>query len=211
MTVLTLATLFSTALRQPACQLSRRPAVHSRTRPLLASAERNSPPTLREPDMLSPTEEGGVLSDVLPLSLLVESQSADRSGDLLVGEDAGVFAWKNEQWGSLIQDGGQVGRDWLTFFAAVGTIMTAVVVLCSGDTAPELCWTAISTSFRRPSLRHYRSGCRSSSGSVTKSTQNKLDLHGHYCNLCPPRALRCIAAQLRFLPFGSIHRPPSAS
>jgi len=79
--------------------------------------------------MLSPTEEGGVLSDVLPLSLLVESQSADRSGDLLVGEDAGVFAWKNEQWGSLIQDGGQVGRDWLTFFAAVGTIMTAVVVL----------------------------------------------------------------------------------
>jgi len=70
-----------------------------------------------------------VLAQILPISLLLESQEADRAGDLAVGEDAGAFAWRNERWGQVIEDGGEVGRDWLTFFAAVGTIMSALVVL----------------------------------------------------------------------------------
>jgi len=41
----------------------------------------------------------------------------------MIGEDAAVFDWSNEKWGAL----GETG--WLTFFAAVGTILTAVAVL----------------------------------------------------------------------------------
>jgi len=70
-----------------------------------------------------PTEDGGPLSDFLPISLLVESQPADRSKDLGIGEDAGTFAWKNERWGDVF------GLDWLQFFVAVGSIMSALIFL----------------------------------------------------------------------------------
>ena len=75
------------------------------------------------PDLPPPTEDGGPLSDFLPVSLILESQEADRSGDLMVGEDAGMFAWENEKMGALGE------RNWLTFFAAVGTILGALAVL----------------------------------------------------------------------------------
>ena len=41
----------------------------------------------------------------------------------MLGEDSGLYNFDNEKWGAL----GDTG--WLTFFAAVATIMTAVVVL----------------------------------------------------------------------------------
>ena len=54
---------------------------------------------------------------------VTKSQLSDRSNDLMVGEDSGIFDMKNEEWGELGE------RQWLTFSAAVGTIMTAVAVL----------------------------------------------------------------------------------
>jgi hypothetical protein len=41
----------------------------------------------------------------------------------MIGEDAGVFNVNNEKWDALGESG------WFTFSAAVGTILTAVVVL----------------------------------------------------------------------------------
>jgi len=59
-----------------------------------------------------------------PVELIVKSQPASRDGiDLFVGEDAAAFDWDNEEMGALGQ------RGWLTFFAAVGTILTALGVL----------------------------------------------------------------------------------
>ena len=58
-----------------------------------------------------------------PLEYFKKSEPSDRSADLMVGEDAAVFDWSNEKWGAI----GDVG--WLTFFAAVGTILTAVAIL----------------------------------------------------------------------------------
>ena len=94
----------------------------ARMRPPLLSASPR-PPTL--PDLPPPTEDGGQLSWLLPVSLLLQSQPADRraAGDLMVGEDAGTFAISNEKMGSLGE------RNWLTFFAAVGAIMSALIVL----------------------------------------------------------------------------------
>lgn len=54
---------------------------------------------------------------------VTKSVPSDRSSDLMLGEDAGVFDIKNETWGKA----GEVG--WTTFFAAVATILTAVAVL----------------------------------------------------------------------------------
>ena len=82
-----------------------------------------------EPELPTPTEEGGPLATLLPLSLLIESQKADRSKDLGF-EDAGAFAWKNEQWGDVAvlpgsitgattAGGRDTGRGWLQFCAAV--------------------------------------------------------------------------------------------
>ena len=97
-----------------------------------------SPPEPPRPevDLPTPTEEGGPLASLLPLSLLLESQEADRSKDALVGEDAGRFALKNERWGDVAilpaqVTGGAVeaGRGWLQFCAAVGTILSALAVL----------------------------------------------------------------------------------
>lgn len=109
-------------LRRPATRLISKAVA-------LAGGEPPSALPRRSPELPPPTEEGGTLAQILPLSLLFESQPADRSNDLLIGEDAGTFAWKNERMGKLIQEGGQVGRDWLTFFAAVGTILSALAVL----------------------------------------------------------------------------------
>jgi len=59
-----------------------------------------------------------------PVQLIVKSQPAARDGvDLFVGEDAAVFDWGNEKMGALGE------RGWLTFFAAVGTILSALAVL----------------------------------------------------------------------------------
>jgi zeta-carotene isomerase len=99
-----------------------------------------SPSEEPEIDLPTPTEEGGPLAKVLPLSLLLESQEADRSNDLMVGEDAGRFAWRNEEWGAVAilpatETGAATGaepvagRGWLQFTAAVGTILTALAVL----------------------------------------------------------------------------------
>ena len=59
-----------------------------------------------------------------PLELLVKSQPSSREGiDLFVGEDAATFDWANEKMGALGD------RGWLTFFAAVGAILSALAVL----------------------------------------------------------------------------------
>ncbi|KAL9180326.1 hypothetical protein ACHAXT_008296 [Thalassiosira profunda] len=58
-----------------------------------------------------------------PLSILSKSQTSDRTNDLMLGEDAGIYNFDDEKWGAL----GEAG--WVTFFAAVGTILTAVAVL----------------------------------------------------------------------------------
>jgi len=53
----------------------------------------------------------------------VKSEPSDRQADLLLGEDSGMYNFENEKWGAL----GEAG--WVTFFAAVATILTAVAVL----------------------------------------------------------------------------------
>ena len=58
-----------------------------------------------------------------PLSIITKSQEANRQNDLMIGEDSGMYNFENEKWGAL----GEVG--WVTFFAAVATILTAVAVL----------------------------------------------------------------------------------
>lgn len=58
-----------------------------------------------------------------PIEYIAKSSLSDRSNDLLVGEDAGLFDVNKEEWGAFGE------RGWLTFSAAVGTIMTAVAVL----------------------------------------------------------------------------------
>ena len=57
------------------------------------------------------------------IPFITKTLSSDRSNDLLIGEDAGVFDIQNETWGDLGEGG------WFTFTAAVGTILTAVLVL----------------------------------------------------------------------------------
>jgi len=121
-----------------------RPAVATRLASpvVLASPEvGQSKLDLPEPklELPTPTEEGGPLAKLLPLSLLMESQEADRSKDLGF-EDGGTFAWRNEQWGDVAvlpaavtgaktADGEDTGRGWMQFSAAVGTILTALAVL----------------------------------------------------------------------------------
>jgi len=41
----------------------------------------------------------------------------------MVGEDAAAFSWRNERWGDVF------GVDWLQFFVAVGSILSALAVL----------------------------------------------------------------------------------
>ena len=54
---------------------------------------------------------------------LTKTVPSDRTNDLMVGEDAGTFNINNEEWGTI----GDAG--WFSFTAAVGAIMTAVIVL----------------------------------------------------------------------------------
>jgi hypothetical protein len=110
--------------------LLRRPTARTPA-PLAVQTERPEPPTIP-----TPTEEGGALAKLLPLQLLLESQPADRSNDLLVGEDAGVYDFKRERWGEVALlpsevTGGAVdaGLGWLQFFVAVGSILSALSVL----------------------------------------------------------------------------------
>ena len=91
-----------------------------RTPVAIQSPPRRSP---EEPNLPPTTEEGGPLASILPLQLLYESQTANRANDLMVGEDAGTFAWKNEKWGDTF------GVDWLQFCVAVGSILSALAVL----------------------------------------------------------------------------------
>ena len=133
----------STALRAHLTSAAARPALRPTVSARVATPTASASPREPELDLPTPTEEGGPLAKLLPLSLLIESQEADRSKDLMVGEDAGTFAWRNEQWGdvallpatdaasaTLAADGAQVaGRGWLQFSAAVGLILTALAVL----------------------------------------------------------------------------------
>mmetsp|Transcript_11206 Transcript_11206/g.16734 ORF Transcript_11206/g.16734 Transcript_11206/m.16734 type:complete len:386 (+) Transcript_11206:117-1274(+) len=58
-----------------------------------------------------------------PLAIIAKSQPSTRPPtDPMVGEDAATFDWSNEKWGKL------GSADWLTFSAAVGTILTAVAI-----------------------------------------------------------------------------------
>ena len=139
--------------------LAARPALRPAIAPRLASPIAVASPEVRkskldlpEPnlELPTPTEEGGPLAKLLPLSLLIESQEADRSKDLGF-EDGGTFAWRNEQWGDVAllpatvtgatttngergvgttsTNSEDTGRGWLQFSAAVGTILTALAVL----------------------------------------------------------------------------------
>ena len=91
------------------------------------------------------------MKDILPISLLVESQAADRSNDPGVGEDAGTFNLQNEKWGDVL------GRDWLQFFVAVGSILSALVVLWSAGRVA--CWSSQTCAPRlhatRPDAAHH--------------------------------------------------------
>mmetsp|Transcript_5432 Transcript_5432/g.12376 ORF Transcript_5432/g.12376 Transcript_5432/m.12376 type:complete len:388 (+) Transcript_5432:128-1291(+) len=58
-----------------------------------------------------------------PLSIITKSETSNRKNDIMVGEDSGMYNLDDEKWGAL----GETG--WVTFFVAVGTILTAVAVL----------------------------------------------------------------------------------
>ena len=87
------------------------------------AARRNAPSLRRQlrplmaVDLPPPTEDGG------PLSILLKSKPSDRSRDPKIGEDAGTFDFSNEKMGELGE------RDWLTFFAAVGAILSVVALV----------------------------------------------------------------------------------
>lgn len=70
-----------------------------------------------------PPPSSSTTNELPQIPFLTKTVDSDRSADLMLGEDAGVFDIQNENWGQLGEDG------WLTFSAAVGTIMTAVAVL----------------------------------------------------------------------------------
>jgi zeta-carotene isomerase len=57
------------------------------------------------------------------IPFLTETLPSDRSNDLMIGEDAGVFDIQKENWGALGE------RGWFTFSAAVASILTAVAIL----------------------------------------------------------------------------------
>ncbi len=78
----------------------------------------------RQISSLSAVEPQPSGTSTLPeIPFVTKSIPSDRSNDLMIGEDAGVFDIQKEEWGKLGEQG------WLTFSAAVGTIMTAVIVL----------------------------------------------------------------------------------
>ena len=91
--------------------------------PPTTTSRRRAPPLRRQlhplmvVDLPPPTEDGG------PLAILLKSRPSDRSRDTLLGEDAGTFDFSNEKMGELGE------RNWLTFFAAVGAILSAVALV----------------------------------------------------------------------------------
>ncbi|CAB9528579.1 isomerase activity [Seminavis robusta] len=95
----------------PATSLINKPT-QLRARPLFETA--NNP-------KLAP---GDTLPNELPqIPFVTKTVPSDRSQDLQIGEDCGVFDIQQENWGSLGD------RGWYTFCAAVATILTAVAVL----------------------------------------------------------------------------------
>jgi zeta-carotene isomerase len=62
-------------------------------------------------------------SNLPEIPFVTKTLPSDRSNDLMIGEDAGTFDIQKEEWGKLGESG------WFTFSVAVGTIMTAVIVL----------------------------------------------------------------------------------
>jgi zeta-carotene isomerase len=101
-------------IRSSICSRQSRSHIRSRIQ-RRASQEPPPPPLLPQGG-----EQGGFVN---PVGLVVRSQASSRVGDLFVGEDAAMFDWADEKMGAL------GGRDWLTFFAAVGTILSALAVL----------------------------------------------------------------------------------
>jgi len=93
--------------------IAARPARSTRTALRMSSQQQEPPQPPQPPGFDLPN----------PLSALAKSSPSDRSADLMVGEDAAVFDWDNERMERLGD------RGWLTFFAAVGAILTAVAVL----------------------------------------------------------------------------------
>lgn len=71
----------------------------------------------------SPPEDDAVSKFLVNIPFLGKSVPSDRSSDLMIGEDAGVYDFSREKMGGLGESG------WTTFFAAVGTILSAVAVL----------------------------------------------------------------------------------
>jgi zeta-carotene isomerase len=71
------------------------------------------------------TQESSSTNDLPIVPFLTKTYNSNResAGDLLVGEDAGVFDIQKEEWGEFGQSG------WFTFSAAVAAILTAVAVL----------------------------------------------------------------------------------
>eukprot|EP00594_Rhizosolenia_setigera_P000405 CAMPEP_0178949526 /NCGR_PEP_ID=MMETSP0789-20121207/6098_1 /TAXON_ID=3005 /ORGANISM="Rhizosolenia setigera, Strain CCMP 1694" /LENGTH=340 /DNA_ID=CAMNT_0020630055 /DNA_START=401 /DNA_END=1423 /DNA_ORIENTATION=+ len=70
---------------------------------------------------MSTTENRDIVNQALKIA--TTSSLSDRSNDLGIGEDAALFDIDNEKLGALGEN------QWLTFLAAVGTILTAVAVL----------------------------------------------------------------------------------
>ena len=102
--------LFAAALAATSCQAFVVPRRHplQKITKLHQAAEPNN------------TEE---LNSLPKIPYLTETVPSDRSNDLMVGEDAGVFDIQQENWGALGE------RGWFTFSAAVATILTFVAVL----------------------------------------------------------------------------------
>jgi zeta-carotene isomerase len=79
--------------------------------------------SLVEDDTIVSEQEDRSESSLPSIPFLTKSYESDRSYDLKMGEDAGVFDIRQEEWGKLGE------RGWFTFSAAVGAIMTAVAVV----------------------------------------------------------------------------------
>lgn len=82
-----------------------------------------SPPNRKSTFLSAADPQPSSTSTIPEIPFITKSVPSDRSNDLMIGEDAAVFDIQKEEWGKLGEQG------WLTFSAAVGTIMTAVVVL----------------------------------------------------------------------------------
>ena len=78
---------------------------------------------MRDPSSSSSGSDIDINTNNPIVSFITKSQPSNRINDLMLGEDAGVYNIDNEKWGSLGDSG------WITFFAAVVSILTAVAIL----------------------------------------------------------------------------------